>query len=112
MKLSIADTKKKPLWEYLIKYADSSRQRELMYDIRKKIVLYVAGIEEYENIKEDSGLSKVSWSKYNISDNKMFFDINSCTDKRKQNLEIKIREANIEHYRNASSKLCDDESIF
>lgn len=107
LKLSIADTKKKPLWEYLIKYADSSRQRELMYDIRKKIVLYVAGIEEYENIKEDSGLSK-----YNISDNKMFFDINSCTDKRKQNLEIKIREANIEHYRNASSKLCDDESIF
>ena len=101
LKLSIADTKKKPLWEYLIKYADSSRQRELMYDIRKKIILYVAGIEEYENIKEDSGLSKVSWSKYNISDNKMFFDINSCTDKRKQNLEIKIREANIEHYRNA-----------
>lgn len=112
LKLSIADTKKKPLWEYLIKYADSSRQRELMYDIRKKIILYVAGIEEYENIKEDFGLSKVSRSKYNISDNKMFFDINSCTDKRKQNLEIKIREANIEHYRNASSKLCDDESIF
>ena len=27
-------------------------------------------------------------------------------------MEIKIREANIEHYRNASSKLCDDESIF
>lgn len=85
IKLSIADTKKKPLWDFIVDYANSDKngQYTILRNIRKSIVLFVCGVDVYRNIENNDNLDIWKWEEYGIQESQLFVKIENCyTTKR------------------------------
>lgn len=115
LKLSIADTKKKPVWDFMIEYSNSDKKKQdtMLRNIRKSIVLFVCGVENYKNIENDNKLDICSWDGYDINENQQFVCVNTNNSNDDYFISsTELRRANLDHYMKAVAKLNDDRNKF
>lgn len=115
LKLSVAASKKKPLWDFMVEYAnaDNSVQDEMLRNIKRLIVLFVCRIDNYDQISSENNLDIWSWKGYGIQQNQLFISIqDDLLEKYEYILPNQLRKANMEHYIKAVEKLGDDTSKF
>lgn len=115
IKLSIADTKKKPLWDFIVDYANSDKngQYTILRNIRKSIVLFVCGVDVYRNIENNDNLDIWKWEEYGIQESQLFVKIENCYTTKGEDIALnEIRNVNLDHYMKAIGVLDDERSKF
>ena len=111
--LSIADTKKKPLWDFVINLANAENNDEILGDIRRKIVLYTCGSEICNSISAEIYQNNWDWEKIGIDKDKKFINNDETVNESSLNIDLDIiRKANIEHYRAAVNEYGDEQNKF
>ena len=115
LQLSVADSRKKPVWDFVVEYAnaDSGRQQEMLLTIRKWIVLFVCGSDVYQQIAQRQDLDLWSFEEYGIPEEQLFVSLeNCCSDKSEEIPPEEIRRQNMEHYREAVKTVDSEDSRF
>lgn len=123
LQLSVANTKKKALWDFVVGYANANKEEQdkMLRDIRKLIVLYVCGPSTWEKIKDNSDLDIWSFEKYEIPDTyfvskdkwkKEIANEDGTTEAPREIFnEETLRRSNLDHYKKAEALFAKDDCV-